>query len=468
MSLEKFFHLKENNTKVSTEILAGVTTFFAMAYILAVNPNVLGASGMPTGAVYLATVIATVIGCLLLGLFANVPLAQSAGLGLNAFFTYTVVFTLGFTWQEALSMVFICGILNMIITMTKIRTYLIASVPKVLKTAIGCGIGLFIAYIGLRNVNFIDISGAVPSINWAGLATDPVIWLFLIGCLITIILAVLKIKGALLISIIATTLIGLIPVFGATSLAASVSITDAFAQLPETFCAIFTNAGLPSLFADPVRIPLVIITIISFSLIDMFDTIGTIIGAGREMNLFSDAEIEEMKTGKRFHTRTERALVADATATTVGSIFGTSNVTTFVESRSGVEAGGRTGLTAVVTAICFAICIVLVPFATVVPSAATAPVLILVGILMLKPFAEMEWKKLEVAIPCFFTSIFMALCYSITDGIAVGFFTYCIIKICKREVKEVHPLVWVIALLFFIYMVARALITGGLLTGWIV
>ncbi|MDO5829014.1 MAG: NCS2 family permease, partial [Methanocorpusculum sp.] len=179
MSLEKFFHLKENNTKVSTEILAGVTTFFAMAYILAVNPNVLGASGMPTGAVYLATVIATVIGCLLLGLFANVPLAQSAGLGLNAFFTYTVVFTLGFTWQEALSMVFICGIINMIITMTKIRTYLIASVPKVLKTAIGCGIGLFIAYIGLRNVNFIDISGAVPSINWAGLATDPVIWLFL-------------------------------------------------------------------------------------------------------------------------------------------------------------------------------------------------------------------------------------------------------------------------------------------------
>ena len=199
----------------------------------------------------------------------------------------------------------------------------------------------------------------------------------------------------------------------------------------------------------------------------MFDTNGTIIGAGREMNLFSDAEIEEMKTGKRFHTRTERALVADATATTVGSLFGTSNVTTFVESAAGVEAGGRTRLTAVVTAICFAICILLVPLATAVPSAATAPVLVMVGILMLKPFAEIEWKKLEVAIPCFFTSVFMALCYSITDGIAIGFFTYCLIMIFKRQAKEVHPLVWVIAALFFIYMLMRALIVAGILTGTI-
>ncbi|HJJ35672.1 MAG TPA: NCS2 family permease, partial [Methanocorpusculum sp.] len=465
MSLNSFFHLKENNTKVHTEIIAGLTTFFAMAYILAVNPNVLGAAGIPTGAVYLATVIATCIGCLLLGLFANVPLAQSAGLGLNAFFTYTVVFTLGFTWQEALAMVFICGILNMIITMTKIRTYLIASIPKVLKVAIGCGIGLFIAYIGLLNVKFLDVTGACPMINWTGLATDPVIWVFLIGMILTIILAVLKVKGAFLIGIIATTLIGLIPVFGVTDISSSVSIGEAFSQLPETFCVIFTSAGIPSLFSIPLRIPLVIITIITFSLIDMFDTIGTIIGAGREMNLFSDAEIEEMKTGKRFHTRTERALVADATATTIGSLFGTSNVTTYVESAAGVEAGGRTGLTAVVTAICFAICILLVPLATAVPSAATAPVLVLVGILMLKPFAEVEWKKLEVAIPCFFTSVFMALCYSITDGIAIGFFTYCLIMICKRRAKEVHPLVWVIAVLFFIYMLMRALIVGGVLAG---
>ena len=462
MSLDSFFHLKENNTKVSTEIIAGLTTFFAMAYILAVNPNVLGATGMPFGAVYLATIISTCIGCLLLGLFANVPLAQSAGLGLNAFFAYTVVLMLGFTWQEGLAMVFICGILNMIITLTKIRTYLIASVPKVLKTAIGCGIGIFIAYIGLLNVGFINFGAGVPAIDWAGIATNPVIWLFLIGLVLTVVLAVLKIKGAMIISIIATTLIGLIPVFGVTSIDASVSFLDACADLPETFCAIFTDKGLISLFtADLTRLPIVIITIITFSLIDMFDTIGTIIGTGRAMNLFSDAEIEEMKHGKRFHTRTERALVADATATVVGSIVGTSNITTFVESSAGVEEGGRTGLTAVIVAICFAICAFLVPFASVVPSAATAPILVIVGILMLKPFAEIEWKKLEVAIPCFFTSVFMALCYSITDGIAVGFFTFCIIKLFKREAKEVHPMVWGIAILFLIYFVARSLIIGG-------
>ncbi|HJJ29149.1 MAG TPA: NCS2 family permease [Methanocorpusculum sp.] len=462
MSLDSFFHLKENNTKVSTEVLAGITTFCAMAYILVVNPSVLGDAGMPAGAVYLATIIATVIGCLLLGLFANVPLAQSAGLGLNAFFAYTVVLMLGFTWQQALAMVFVCGILNMIITLTKIRTWLIASVPKVLKVSIGCGIGLFIAYIGLLKVNFITLSGAVPAINWAGLASDPAIWLFLIALLLVIILMVLKVRGAILLSILLTTIIGMIPFFGCTDLSAAVNVGEAFAQLPETFCAAFTQ-GFPTLFADPSKILVVVIIIITFSLVDMFDTIGTIIGAGREMKLFSDAEIEKMMHGKRFETRTERALVADATATAVGAVFGTSNITTYVESASGVEAGGRTGLTAVVTAVCFAVCILLVPVATVVPASATGPVLVMVGILMLKPFGEIEWNKLEVAIPCFFTSVFMAVCYSITDGIALGFLTYVIINIFQKKAKEIHPLVWVITILFVIYMIARALIAGGVL-----
>ncbi|HJJ48284.1 MAG TPA: NCS2 family permease [Methanocorpusculum sp.] len=462
MSLDSFFHLKENNTKVSTEILAGVTTFCAMAYILVVNPSVLGDAGMPTGAVYMATIIATVIGCLLLGLFANVPLAQSAGLGLNAFFAYTVVLMLGFTWMEGLAMVFICGILNMIITLTKVRTWLIASVPKVLKVAIGCGIGIFIAYIGLLKVNFVTISGAVPGINWAGLASDPAIWLFVIALLLVIILMALKVKGAILISILATTLLGLIPIFGCTDLSAAVNVSEAFSQLPQTFGAAFTQ-GFPLLFSDPSKILVVVIIIITFSLVDMFDTIGTIIGAGREMKLFSDEEIEKMMHGKRFETRTERALVADATATTIGAIVGTSNITTYVESASGVEAGGRTGLTAVVTAICFAICILLVPVATVVPASATGPVLVMVGILMLKPFSEVEWKKLEVAIPCFFTSVFMAICYSITDGIAAGFFTYVVINIFQKKAKEIHPLVWVITVLFALYMIARALIAGGIL-----
>lgn len=432
-----------------------------MAYILAVNPAVLGDAGMPVGAVYLATVIATVVGCLLLGLFANVPLAQSASLGLNTFFAYSVVSYLGFTWQEALSMVFICGILSLVITMTKLRTYLISSIPKILRTAIGCGIGLFIAYLGFKNVNFIEMSSGVPAVNWAGLASDPVLWLFLIGLVVTIILAVLKVKGAFLISIIATTLIGLIPVFGVTSIDTSISITEAFTQLPETLGVVFTSAGFPSLFADPTRIPFIILTILLFAFLDLFNTIGTIIGAGRETNLFSDEEIAAMKTGKRFRTRTERALIADAAATTVGAVVGTSNITTFVESAAGIGAGGRTGLTAVVTALCFAACILLVPFATVVPGAATAPVLILVGIMMLKPITELEWHKLEVAIPCFFSAIFMAFCYNITDGIAAGFLTYTLIKICKREVKEVHPSVWVVTALFVAYGILCALFAGG-------
>ena len=456
MFLDKIFHLKENNTRVSTEILAGFTTFFAMVYILMVNSNIMGGIGMPIGAIYLGTVIVTVIGGIALGLFANVPLAQSAGLGLTTFFAYTIVLTLGFTWQEALSISFICGIVIVILTVTKLRVYIVRSVPKELQAAIGCGIGLYTAYVGMRSVNLINLintSWTLPEVNWAALSTSPALWLFLIGCLILIVSVLMKVKGALLICIAATTLIGLIPFFGVTSLAESISIADAFSQFPEVFGAVFTPAGLPSLFADPMRIPIVVIMIISFSLISMFDNFGITLAAasrvGHKMNPSRDS-------------RFKRTLITSAAGLTVGSVFGISNSTVYVESISGIEAGGRTGLTAIVTALCFAACIFLIPVATVVPNAATAPVLIFIGLLMMKPLGEIEWKKLDVAIPCFFTTVFMCLCSSITDGIAAGFLSYCFIKLLQRDVKNVYPLVWVVGLLFVTYAAARVLLgTGG-------
>ena len=254
--MEKFFKLKENGTKVSTEIIAGLTTFFTMAYIIVVNPSILSEAGMEWGAVFLATIIASIIGTLIMGLIANVPYAQAPGMGLNAFFVYTVCFALNFTWQQALSMVFICGLVNILITITKVRKHIIRAIPNSLQNAMGGGIGIFIAYIGFLNVGFIDFGAGVPSIVTLD---TPALWLFLIGLLLTIVLLVLKVKGAILISIIATALIG-IPM-GVTSTTDTISFTDAAASLPTTFGVIFTKAGIPSLFTDLSKLPLVLITI---------------------------------------------------------------------------------------------------------------------------------------------------------------------------------------------------------------
>ena len=451
--MEKFFKLKENGTTVSREIIAGLTTFFAMAYIIVVNPGVLSASGMEWGAVFLATIIASIIGTLVMGLVANVPYAQAPGMGLNAFFVYTVCFGLGFTWQQALSMVFICGLINILITVTKIRKYIIKSIPRSLQNAIGGGIGIFVAYIGFLNVGFVNFGSGVPAM--ATLNTN-VLWLFIIGLVITIVLLVLNVKGAILIGIVATAIIG-IPM-QVTSLGSSISFTEACQQLPTTFCAIFTPAGLPSLFADAAKIPLVLITIFAFSISDTFDTIGTFIGTGRRTGIFSDEDEKAMETKAGFHSKMDKALFADATATSIGAIFGTSNTTTFVESAAGIGAGGRTGLTSVVVAICFALSAFLATFVSAIPSAATAPALVLVGVMMTSSFKEIQWDDLSEAIPAFFAGIFMALCYSISYGIAMGFITYCIVKVCKGEAKKVHPILWVVTALFVLNFILLAVI----------
>ncbi len=461
------FRLKENGTNISTEIIAGITTFFAMSYIVIVNPNILADSGMEWGAVFLATIIASIVGTLVMGLVANVPYAQAPGMGLNAFFVYTVCFGLGFTWQQALSMVFICGLLNIFITVTKIRKYIIKAIPLSLQNAIGGGIGIFVAYIGLLNVDLVGFTGAAVAEDGVDVITSgivpelaklnqPVLWVFLIGLAITFVLLVLKVKGAILISIIATTLIG-IP-FGVTTLNETKSFRECCEVLPTTFLAIFREGGIGSLFTDMSKLPLVLITIFSFSITDTFDTIGTFIGTGLRSGIFSKEDEARMDIGTGFKSRLDKALFADATATSIGALFGTSNTTTFVESAAGIGAGGRTGLTSVVVAICFALSAFLASFVSAVPSAATAPALVAVGVMMLSAFKDIEWEDLGEAIPAFFAGIFMALCYSISYGIAAGFLFYCITKICTGRVKEIHPILWICTAMFILNFVLLALL----------
>ena len=451
--MEKFFKLEENGTKVSTEVMAGLTTFFTMAYIIAVNPSVLSQSGMEWGAVFLATIIASIIGTLVMGLFANVPYAQAPGMGLNAFFVYTVCFGLGFSWQQALSMVFICGVINIIITVTKVRKFIIKAIPNSLQNAIGGGIGVFVAYIGLLNVGIISFDSGVPAI---ATLNQPAFWLFLIGLVLTIVLLVCQIRGAILIGIVITTLLG-IPM-GVTTAADSVSFSEACAALPTTFGAIFTAEGLPSLFADLSKFPLVLVTIFAFSISDTFDTLGTFIGTGRRSGIFSEEDERAMETSAGFKSKMDKALFADAIATSIGSIFGTSNTTTFVESASGIGAGGRTGLTSVVVVICFAISAFLATFVSAIPSAATAPALVVVGIMMTSAFKEIQWDDFSEAVPAFFAGLFMALCYSISYGIAFGFISYCIVKICKKEAGSIHPILWAATFLFILNFVLLTII----------
>ena len=451
--MERFFKLKENHTTVGTEIMAGLTTFFAMSYIIVVNPSILSQSGMEWGAVFLATILAAIVGTLIMGLVANVPYAQAPGMGLNAFFVYTVCGALGFTWQQALSMVFICGLLNIAITVSKVRKYIMKSIPLSMQNAISGGIGIFVAYIGFLNVGIVNFDGGVPALSTLN---QPQFWVFLIGMALIVILLVRQVKGAILISIVVTTLIG-IP-FGVTAPSETVSFTEACQALPTTVLAIFREGGITSLFSDPAKLPLVLITIFSFSISDTFDTIGTFIGTGRRSGIFSEEDERMMESSSGFKSRLDKALCADATATSIGALLGTSNTTTFVESASGIGAGGRTGLTSVVVAICFALSAFLAVFVSAVPFAATAPALVAVGVMMTSSFKEIHWDDLEEAVPSFFAGIFMALCYSISYGIAAGFIFYCIVKCCRGKAGEIHPILWVCTGLFALNFLLLALL----------
>ncbi|HAQ57340.1 MAG TPA: guanine permease, partial [Acholeplasmatales bacterium] len=359
---------------------------------------------------------------------------------------------LGFSWQEALALVFICGLINILITVTKVRKSIIKAIPKSLQNAIGGGIGIFIAYIGFLDVAAINFGAGVPALS---AINTPALILAFIGLIITIVLLVLKVRGAILIGIVASTLIG-IPL-GVTNLAA-ISFTGLgapFEAFGTTFGACFTGFG--TLFSDVSRLPMALFAIFAFSLTDTFDTIGTFIGTGRTSGIFSDEDLLDLENGKGFNSKMDKALFADSIATSVGAILGTSNTTTYIESAAGIEEGGRTGLTSVFTAILFLLCILLAPIFGVVPTAATAPALIVVGVMMAGNLKEIEWNDFSVAVPAFFAAIMMALTYSISIGIAFGFIFYVLIKAVKGEIKKVHPILLVSAILFVAYFILTAL-----------
>ena len=466
--MDNFFGITKSGSNFRTEIIAGVTTFFTMAYIIAVNPAILSATGMSKDGVFVATILAAAIGTLIMGLVAKVPFAVAPGMGLNAFFTYTVCFGFGFKWQEALAMVFICGIINIIITVTKLRKAIITSIPRSLQLAIGGGIGLFIAYIGFINAGIINISGAVPALSHFNEVKEIVVngvikevrdyspILAIIGLAIIVILLVLKIKGAMLIGIIAATIIG-IPL-GVTDVPKNVFDLSRLSGINEVSLAFFGDIGFKSIFAEG-RGLIVLVIVFAFSLTDTFDTIGTFIGTGRKSGIFDAEDEQALLESKGFKSKMDKALFADSTATSIGALLGTSNTTSYIESASGISEGGRTGFTSVIVAALFLLCLPLVGLFGMAPYAATAPALIIVGVMMADSFKGIHWDKITESIPAFLTVVIMALAYNISYGIAAGFIFYCIVKLCKNEAKDIHPILFGAALVFMLYFILMA-VTG--------
>lgn len=445
--MEKFFRLKENNTTVSTEVLAGFTTFFTMAYILFVNPQILAVTGLPANGVYIATILAAVVGTTVMGLFANVPYAQAPGMGLNAFFAFTVVSKFGYTQYEALALVFICGIINILITVTRVRKHIIKAIPETLQHAIGAGIGLFIAYIGLLNVGILSFDSGVPALVSLH---DPKILLFLFGLVATIILMVRRVKGGMLIGIILTTLVGIgFGLVDVSNIGNSAGYGEVFSDFGSIFGKALSSEGIGSLFTNHSILDVFPI-IFAFSLTDTFDTIGTFIGTGRRTGIFTAEDEASLENGKGFSSKMDKAMFADAIATSVGAIFGTSNTTTFVESASGIEAGGRTGLTSLVVSGLFLLSIVAAPIVGIVPSQATAPALIAVGVLMSGACSDIKWTDLRQAIPAFFTLVMTVLSYSISTGLAFGFIAYVLVEVALGNGKNVHKIVYLSTLLFIL------------------
>lgn len=445
--LDKFFKISERGSTLRAEIVGGLTTFFAMAYIIFVNPNMLSAAmgeDMYTP-LLVATCASAALGCLLTALLANVPFAQAPGMGLNAFFTYTVCFSMGYTWQEALAIVLLSGVLFLIVAVSPLRSKIIASIPSFLKSAISAGIGLFIAFIGLLNdgvdlISFTDGGTAgIPSLNFTN---NPGGVLAIIGLLITAILMCYKVKGSIVIGILATTIIG-IPM-GVTTMPESITMQGV------TLAPLFFKMNLGGVM-EKGFLPL-ITAVISFALVDCFDTVGTLIGTATNAGM----------TDKRGNLPGgDRALIADAIATCCGACMGTSTVTTFVESSTGIAEGARTGLSSIVVGVLFLFAILLAPIAGIIPAAATAPALIIVGVLMIKGAASIDWNDIECAIPSFLTIAMMPFAYSISDGIGFGFISYSIIKLARGKAKEVPVLVYVIAVLFILKYILGVLPIGG-------
>ncbi len=438
--LEKLFKLKENNTTVRTEVVAGITTFMTMAYILALNPSILAdGTGMDATAVLLATALASCIGCFAMAFLANYPFALAPGLGLNAYFAYTICGSMGYSWQFALLAVFIEGIIFIILSLTNVREAIFNAIPLQLKKGVSVGIGMFVAFIGLQNAGII-VGGStlVELVDFtADFKTEGIgALLAIIGTLIIAILYVKRVKGSILIGIVATWILGLIcqliGLYEGTSLIPSWSSFN-LGALGNTFGQCFKVS------LDGVKVFDFIVIILSFLFVDIFDTLGTLIGVANKADMLD----EEGKL-----PRIKQALLADAIATSAGAVLGTSTTTTFVESSSGVSEGGRTGLTAAVTGLLFLVAIILSPIFIAIPNFATAPALIFVGFLMVSAVVDIDFSDLTESIPAYLCIIFMPLAYSISEGIAAGIISYVVINLVCGKAKKITPLMYVLAVLF--------------------
>ena len=446
--LEKVFHLKEHNTDVKTEILAGITTFMTMAYILAVNPSILAESGMDRGAVFTATALAAFIATCLMALLSNYPFVLAPGMGLNAYFAYTVVLGMGYSWQEALAAVFLEGIIFILLSLTKVREGIFNAIPMNLKHAVSVGIGLFIAFIGMQNAKIVvDSSTLVTVFSFKGsmeagtFSTEGItVLLACIGILITAIMVVKGIKGNILWGILITWALGII----CQLVGLYVPNPEAgwYSLLPDFSGGISIPSLTPTLFqmdfSGVFSINFVVV-MFAFLFVDMFDTLGTLIGVASKANMLDkDGKLPKIKG----------ALMSDAVGTSVGAMLGTSTVTTFVESAAGVADGGRTGLTAIVSAILFGLSLLLSPIFLAIPSFATAPALIIVGFLMLTSITKIDFNDFTEAIPAAIAIMAMPFMYSISEGIAMGVISYVVIKVGAGKAKTVTPLMYVLAVLF--------------------
>ena len=429
--IRKAFGFDPGKHNIRTEIVAGITTFLTMAYILAVNPSIFGAlDGMPNGAVFTATGLAAIIATLVMAFYAKKPFALAPGMGLNAFFVYTVCLTMGYSWQFALTAVLIEGVIFIILTLTKVRQWILNSIPLSLKNAIGAGIGLFIAFIGMQNAGLIVNSDSTlvtlgDVCHGSGL-------LAVIGIFITAMLLILKVRGGILLGIIITSLLGLVIKDPATGVA--LTHFSGVVDTPPSVSPIFMKFEWAHILSWDM-----LAVVFTFLFIDMFDTMGTVIGVSQKAGFVDEkGNVEDI----------DKVFMADSIGTVCGACLGTSTTTTYVESSAGVGEGGRTGLTAFSAAVCFVLALFFAPIFLGIPSSATAPALILVGVMMMEPVVRIDWTDFREAIPAFVTLILMPVSYSISDGILIGLITYVVLNAITGRAKSISPMMWVLAVLF--------------------
>lgn len=422
MSLETFFKLRENGTDVRTELVAGLTTFLTMAYIIFVNPSILGDAGMPKEAVFVATCLAAALGTAIMALYANYPIGMAPGMGLNAYFAYAVVLGMGVPWQSALGAVFISGCLFVLVSVLGLREMIVNGIPRSLRTAITVGIGLFLALIALKSAGLVVASPA--TMVTAGDLHKPTVLMAVFGFLLIVTLDRLRVKGAILIGIIVVTVLSFF--FGGNTFKGIVSLPP---SLAPTFLQLNVQGGLSMGFLNVVLV---------FFLVELFDATGTLMGVANRAGLLVEGKMQ----------RLNKALLADSVAIVAGSALGTSSTTAYIESAAGVQAGGRTGLTALTIAVLFLACLFIAPLAGVVPAYATAPALLFVACLMLKELGEIEWTDTTESVPAAICAMVIPFTYSIAEGIAFGFITYAVLKLTTGQARIVKPIVWVIAAVF--------------------